>query len=413
MSPVMNAVLNQHGSDSVRVGVILVGAGKSVRMGGMDKIFAPVAGRPVIEHSLEVFEASRWISRVVLVLSEYNYKRGDALVNTRNFEKVASVHIGGDRRQDSVRIGLDALLNHATTSPFDFIMIHDAARPFVDESMIDRGVKAAQRFGSAVAAIRVTDTIKVVDASLAISSTQARDPLWIAQTPQIFDAHHLAAAHRDVVHDVTDVAEMVEISGKSVSIFDGSSTNIKITTPGDLTVAEAIAVSRHGPTSGEGDREARWGVGFDGHALVSNRPLILGGVEVPFDSGLLGHSDGDVLLHAIADALLGGGGCGDIGNHFPSSNPALKGMDSRAIVKSVIDRVGLNHWEPYYVDATIIAERPQLSPVLGQIMESVASILGLPVADVNVKATSTDRVGAIGEGHGIAAYAIVTLHRFQ
>ena len=409
----MNAVLNQSENDSVRVGVILVGAGKSVRMGGMDKIFAPVAGRPVIEHSLEVFQASRWISRVVLVLSESNYGRGDALMNARNFEKVASVHVGGDRRQDSVRVGLDALLNHSSTGPFDFIMVHDAARPFVNESMIDRGVKAAQRFGAAVAAIRVSDTIKVVDDSLTVSSTQDRNLLWIAQTPQIFDTHQLVAAHRDVVRDVTDDAEMLESSGKSVAIFDGSSTNIKITTPGDLTVAEAIAVSRHGPRSGDGDGEARWGIGFDGHALVSNRPLILGGVEVPFDSGLLGHSDGDVLLHAIADALLGGSGCGDIGTHFPSSDPALKGIDSRDIVKSVIDRVGLNHWEPYYVDATIIAQRPRLSPVLSQIMESVASILGLPVTAVNVKATSTDRVGAIGGGHGIAAYAIVTLHRFQ
>jgi len=393
-------------------GVIIVGAGTGTRMGGIDKVFAPIGGRPLLLHSLDALHGCARVRSMSLVLSDRNLSRGRALVAENRLTKVVAVVPGGARRQDSVRAGLDALL--AASGPPDalaWVAVHDAARPFVDEAMLDRGIEAATTTGAAVAAIPATDTIKAVDANRLVVDTLNRSRLWAIQTPQVFRPTLLAEAHSEVTVDVTDDAAMVELDGGRVAVFEGSPDNIKVTSPEDLAVAEAIAARRGSALAGAAPAGARWGIGFDGHALGPGGPLRLGGITIPFDMGLIGHSDGDVLLHAIADALLGAAGLGDLGRHFPSSDPAYAGIDSGVLLRRVLDMLREHGWGVEHVDATIVAQRPRLSPFQTGMAASVASLLGLGPALVNVKVTSTDRVGAIGKSEGIAAQAVATIRR--
>jgi len=398
-------------SDPQDTGVVIVGAGLGTRMGGVDKAFVPVAGEQLLFHSLCMFEGCARVRAIVIVLSEGTLEWGRAAVGQRDLSKVIAVVPGGERRQDSVRWGLDALLAGAgEADPLAWVAVHDAARPFADEAMLERGIEAAGATGAAVAAIPVTDTIKVVGGDRVVVDTPARGNLWAIQTPQVFRPALIARAHVAIRADVTDDAAMVEQAGGRVAVFEGGPDNIKITRPEDIAVAEAIAARRSGAIAGASAPGARWGTGFDGHALSPGRPLRLGGIGIPFEMGLVGHSDGDVLLHAVADALLGAAGLGDLGRHFPSSDPAYAGADSGGLLRTVKDMLAERGWRPEYLDATIVAQRPRLSPFQNEIETSIAAILDLNPASVNVKVTSTDRVGAIGRGEGIAAHAVVTIH---
>ncbi|MBM3959791.1 MAG: 2-C-methyl-D-erythritol 4-phosphate cytidylyltransferase [SAR202 cluster bacterium] len=395
--------------------VVVVAAGRSERMRGIDKIFVPVRGIPLVAICLQAFQASDDVHSVTLVVAEGNRLPAQAMVAEWALTKVAVTPTGGPRRQDSVRAGLEAGGNAA------WVAVHDGARPFVTHEMLARGKRAAAETGASIAAIPARDTIKDVGADRIIRNTPNRDRLWVAQTPQIFDRTLLLRAHREVTADVTDDAAMIEAIGGRVAVFEGTSWNIKVTTPEDLLLAEAIAghlgigsaFGSHGesatgqPVVADGGT-IRYGVGFDGHRLIAGGPLRLGGIDVPAEVRLEGHSDGDVLLHAVASAVLGAAGLGDLGRHFPSSDPALRGVDSRTILARAVTLARASGWVVEYVDATIVAQRPKLAPYLEQIGKSVAGTLGLADAQVNVKATSTDHVGAIGRGEGIAAQAMAT-----
>jgi 2-C-methyl-D-erythritol 4-phosphate cytidylyltransferase/2-C-methyl-D-erythritol 2,4-cyclodiphosphate synthase len=259
--------------------------------------------------------------------------------------------------------------------------------------------------------VPVKDTIKETGADRIVTATPDRSRLWAVQTPQIFRADLLKAAHRKITADVTDDASMVELCGGKVAVFEGHYDNIKITTPGDMALAEAIWDRRNRQPADSAPR--RWGTGFDGHKLVPGSPLKLGGVEIPFEMRLEGHSDGDVLLHAIASAFLGAAALGDMGSNFPSSDPSLKGIDSAELLRRTLAMVRARGWEPEHLDATIIAQRPRLSAHTAAIRDRIAHITGLDAGSVNVKVTSTDHVGAIGEGQGIAAQAVATIHRIS
>jgi 2-C-methyl-D-erythritol 4-phosphate cytidylyltransferase len=224
------------------VGAIIVASGEALRMRGIDKIFAPLLGWPLVAHSVAAFSGSAAIQRIVLVVSSRNVSAGRSLVEERDWSKVAEVCAGGERRQDSVRAGLDRLQD------VEWVVVHDGARPLVDTDMIDRGLDAARETGSAVAAVPVSDTIKVADEDLRVTRTLPRSHLWAAQTPQVFRRTILAEAHDGVAEDVTDDAAMVEKLGGKVKLFTGSSENIKVTTPVDLTIAEALLAARHGDT---------------------------------------------------------------------------------------------------------------------------------------------------------------------
>lgn len=387
-----------------RVSVILLAAGSSSRMEGVDKQVFSLRGWPVFMHSLKVFEASQHVESICVVFSESNIEQGrEALVNA-GLTKVEAIITGGARRQDSVSKGIDALAGMDPAT--DWLIVHDAARPFVDEPMIERGLLAALETGASVAAVTLKDTVKQVDGNRVVA-TPDRSGLRVVQTPQVFRLSTLAEAHAVITSDVTDDASMVEQNGGAVTVFEGSYDNIKITTRGDIALAEAIYDQRNRqPTD---SLKRRWGIGFDGHALATGGPLRLGGVEIEFDKHLEGHSDGDVLLHAVTSAFLGAAGLGDMGSNFPSSDPSLAGIDSMELLARALAKVSEAGWEPEHLDATIIAQQPRLSGHVAAIAERIAAATGLDVMSVNIKVTSTDHVGAIGEGKGIAAQAVATL----
>ena len=391
-----------------QLGVIVVAGGSSTRMEGVDKIFADLGGAPVLVHCLDVFQCSSAVATIVVVLAEHNLELGRDLIASREFDKVGSIVTGGARRQDSVRLGLEAM---AKAGPLPaLIAVHDGPRPFIDEAMIQRALAAVGETGASVPVTPVTDTIKRVDEAGAVVDTPDRSSLRAVQTPQIFRAELLVAAHGAVNEDVTDDAMLIERDGGAVTVFEGSSDNVKITTPDDLVTAAGILAARNLLSAGgSADDALRWGTGFDGHALVPGGGLRLGGVDVPFEMRLEGHSDGDVLLHAIASAILGGAGLGDLGTHFPSSSPDWAGADSRIILRKVAGMAIEAGWVVDFLDATIVAQQPMLGPYLVEIASGIAETLDIDPDRVSVKATSTDHVGAIGRGEGIAAQAIATL----
>ena len=392
-----------------RLGVVIVAAGQSSRMGGVDKQVALLGGEAVISHSLRVFETFEGVDSVVLVMSAENIEDGRAAVEAGKFTKVVDVVIGGARRQDSVKIGLDVLASQTDDIP-DFVAIHDGARPFIDHEMLERGVLTAQKIGAVIAAVPMKDTIKFAPHRV-VTETPDRAGMWAVQTPQIFRYDVLKAAHEMITDDVTDDASMVENVGGLVAVFNGSNDNIKITTPEDLELATLIHERRTGSVlSGASDTAgSRFGIGFDGHALVDGGPLRLGGIDIEFDQRLDGHSDGDVLFHAIASAILGAAGLGDLGGRFPSTDERYAGFDSAQFIAESARLVLEAGWLVDHVDATIIAQRPRLGSEAPRMEVQIGAICGLENTDSNVKITSTDRVGAIGAGEGIAAQAIVTI----
>jgi 2-C-methyl-D-erythritol 4-phosphate cytidylyltransferase/2-C-methyl-D-erythritol 2,4-cyclodiphosphate synthase len=378
-------------------------------MGGVDKQVALLGGEAIISHSLGVFETFDAVDSAVLVMSAENIEDGRAAVAAGKFTKVVDVVVGGDRRQDSVKIGLDVLANQKNGVP-EFIAVHDGARPFIDHEMLERGLMTAQKIGAAIAAVHVKDTIKIAPHRV-VTETPDRDGMWAVQTPQIFRYDVLNTAHEMTTDDVTDDASMVENVGGLVAVFNGSNDNIKITTPEDLELATLIFERRTGSVlSGSSDTAgSRFGIGFDGHALVDGGPLRLGGIDIEFDQRLDGHSDGDVLFHAIASAILGAAGLGDLGGRFPSTDERYAGFDSAQFIAESVWLVLQAGWLVDHLDATIIAQRPRLGSEASKMEANIGAITGLENTDINVKITSTDHVGAIGAGEGIAAQAIATI----
>ena len=399
--------------NSGRLAVVVVAAGQSTRMAGVDKQMTTLRGDPVISHSLRVFENSDLVGPVVLVMSSDNLEAGRAAVEDAGLQKVVAVVEGGRRRQDSVKIGLDILATEQTGRP-DFVAVHDGARPFIDSEMLARGLNAAEKIGAAIAAVPLKDTIKVAPHRL-VTETPDRSVMWSVQTPQIFRFDVLQAAHDTENDDVTDDASMVEAAGGLVGVFDGSNDNIKITTPEDLELAGLIFDRRAANLPGNsssgrtGPAGSRSGIGFDGHRLVDGGPLRLGGVDIEFGYHLEGHSDGDVLLHAIASAILGAAGLGDLGGRFPSTDERYSNYDSARFVEESARLTLETGWLVDHVDATIIAQQPRLNSEVPGMMEQLSAINGITSSGINIKVTSTDHVGAIGDGEGIAAQAIVTL----
>ncbi len=392
-----------------RLGVIVVAAGRSSRMGGVDKQLLRLGGIPVILHSLRAFESFSSTSSIVLVMSEDNFAAGINVVEESGLSKIVDVVVGGERRQDSVKIGLDVLASNVNKIP-EFVAVHDGARPFVDHELIERGMSTARAIGAGIAAVPVKDTIKVAPHKI-ITDTLDRSELWAIQTPQIFRYDVLNTAHDVVRDDVTDDASMVESSGGIVATFSGSDENIKITTPEDLHLASLILEQRLGQSSlsGSGPSGSIFGIGFDGHRLVVGGPLRLGGVDIDFGYHLDGHSDGDVLLHSIASAILGAANLGDLGGQFPSSDERYINFDSTKFIAESARKALLDGWLVEHVDATIIAQRPKLAAEALSMAAKIGEIDGLDNSTINIKITSTDSVGSIGAGDGIAAQAIATL----
>jgi 2-C-methyl-D-erythritol 4-phosphate cytidylyltransferase/2-C-methyl-D-erythritol 2,4-cyclodiphosphate synthase len=394
-----------------RMGVVVVAAGRSSRMEGVDKQVTLLGGEAVISHSLRVFEEFADVGSIVLVMSADNLEAGKAAVEAGGFSKVVDVVAGGERRQDSVKIGLDLIAAHTDGTP-EFIAIHDGARPFIDAEMITRGLVTAQKIGAAIAAVPVKDTIKTAPHRV-VTDTPDRSGMWAIQTPQIFRFDVLKTAHEMTNEDVTDDASMVELVGGMVAVFTGSNDNIKLTTPEDIELASLIYDRRNvdykSASGGIAVEGSRFGIGFDGHGLVDGGPLRLGGIDIEFHQRLDGHSDGDVLFHAIASAILGAAGLGDLGGRYPSSDERYAGFDSTQFIAESARLALQAGWLVSHLDATVIAQRPRLASSTPKMAAKIDKINGLEATSINVKVTSTDHVGAIGMGEGIAAQAVATL----
>lgn len=373
---------------------LIVAAGRGHRFGGeLPKQYADLGGRPVLRLSLALFASHPQVDVVRAVIHPDD--RGLYEGCSRGLPLAEPVP-GGSSRQESVRLGLESLV---TLNP-DSVLIHDGARPFVDGGIVTRVLTALAEHPGAVPALPVNDTVKRAEANV-ITNTVDRTGLWRAQTPQGFLFADILAAHRRAAgRELTDDAAVAEDAGLAVAVVAGCEENVKITTAEDLRRA-AMALT--------GPGEVRVGHGYDVHRFVPGRPLRLCGVEVPHDQGLEGHSDADVALHALTDALLGAIAAGDIGHHFPPGDPKWAGASSDTFLRHAAALVEARGGVVSNVDITVVCERPKIAPLRMRMAASVAAILGIAADRVSVKGTTTEGLGFTGRREGIAAQAIVAV----
>ncbi len=379
-------------------GVVIVAAGEGKRLkAGMPKAWVPLAGKPLFLHSLETFHALHWVKRIVLVVSRAHVSRAARLLASYGFSKVVRVVAGGKRRQDSVALGARAL----PRAGLSVILVHDNARPFVDSEVALGVARAALRHGGALAALPVSDTPKRAGAGGCVAATLSRSGLWLAQTPQAVRAdlvpgwlEALAGGH------VTDDVQPLEEGGVRVRLVPGSGRTTKVTFREDLSIVRALAGA-----------EVRAGFGFDTHRLVPRRKLILGGVRVPFSRGLDGHSDADLVCHALTDALLGSLAKGDMGTRFGVRRRETRGASSVRLLASVAAEYAALGWRVAGADVTLLAQAPRLGRYRGKIRASLARALGIGPDQVSLKATTGKGMGSVGRGESMASFALVVLRR--
>ncbi|HZU89069.1 MAG TPA: bifunctional 2-C-methyl-D-erythritol 4-phosphate cytidylyltransferase/2-C-methyl-D-erythritol 2,4-cyclodiphosphate synthase [Stellaceae bacterium] len=374
---------------------LIVAAGRGTRFGGaLPKQYLPLGGATVLRHAVAAFASHPGIAGVQVAIREEDRERFAAAVAGLT---VLPAVPGGAERQDSVRLGLEALAQRAP----DRVLIHDGARPFPDAALIGRVIAALDRAPAAIPALPLGDTIKrVMDGT--IRETVDRSQLWRAQTPQGFRFDAILQAHRVAAGRVlTDDAAVAEMAGIAPVVVMGSEDNLKVTTQQDLAAAERLVAARLG--------DIRVGQGFDVHPFMPGDRVVICGVEIPHTASLAGHSDADVGLHALTDAVLGAIGAGDIGLHFPPSEPRWRGAASDAFLRHAAALVGERGGLVAAVDVTIICERPKIAAHRAAMVERVAAILDISPARVSVKATTTERLGFTGRGEGIAAQAVATV----
>ena len=386
---------------TMQVTAILAAAGSSTRM-GFDKLSFDLGGRTVLEQSVQAFDAHPLITDLVLVAGAGT--RAAAEAAAARCSKPVQVVAGGATRAESVRAGVLAARG-------GLVAIHDAARPFVTAQVITAAICAAAECGAAAPAVPVKDTVKqaargdgrTVPAGCAVAATPDRSTLYAVQTPQCFDRaaylRILDTLPPDAARLVTDDCSLFELAGRPVRLVQGDYANCKITTREDLPPQKKEASGM------------RIGHGYDVHKLVEGRRLILGGVDIPWEKGLLGHSDADVLTHAVMDALLGAAALGDIGRHFPDTDPRYAGVDSLQLARAVAQLLAQAGWRAGNIDATILCQAPKLAPHIPAMRENLARALDMPVDAVSVKATTEEHLGFTGAGLGIAAHAVVLLEK--
>ena len=374
---------------------LVVAAGRGTRIGApLPKQYLSLAGEPLLRHTLSALAAHPRISGVRVVIHPDDRERYEHAA--RGLDLLLPVP-GGAQRQDSVRLGLESLLE---LDP-DVVAIHDGARPFVESAVVDRVLDAVEHAAGAIPALAVADTLKR-GRDGHIVETVDRSHLWRAQTPQAFRFREILAAHRAAAGlELSDDAAVAERAGLAVSLVAGSETNLKVTAPDDFARAEGMLLARLG--------DIRTGQGFDVHPLGAGDHVWLCGIKVPHERALIGHSDADVGLHAITDAILGALGAGDIGQHFPPSDPQWRGAASDQFLCHAAALVAQRGGRIAHVDVTIICERPKVSPHRPAMIARIAEILGLAADRVSVKATTTEKLGFTGREEGIAAQAIATI----
>ena len=382
-----------------KVSAVLVAAGSSTRM-GFDKLSFDLGGETVLHRSIRAFAQCPLVDEIILVAGS---NRAFAQQQAADCAKPVCVVAGGATRAESAKNGVLAASGA-------LVAVHDAARPFVSQQVITAALEAAAQCGAAAPAVPVKDTIKAavrgsgktVPESCFVHATPDRSTLYAVQTPQCFDrAAYLAALEEldaEKARLVTDDCSLFELTGRPVQLTQGDYANLKITTREDLPRPEQ-----------KEEHKMRVGHGYDVHRLVEGRKLILGGVEVPFEKGLLGHSDADVLAHAVMDAVLGAAALGDIGQHFPDNDPVYSGADSLKLARRVAEILKEHGFRIENIDATLLCQRPKLAPHIPAMRRNLADAFGLPVDAVSVKATTEEHLGFTGEGLGIAAHAVALI----
>jgi 2-C-methyl-D-erythritol 4-phosphate cytidylyltransferase/2-C-methyl-D-erythritol 2,4-cyclodiphosphate synthase len=416
----------------MHVTAIIAAGGRGQRFGGrLPKQLVSIGGRSLLERSVAVFLTHPEVDEVIVALPAELVGDPPRFLTTGS--RPVRIVAGGDRRQDSVTNGF-----RAASERTDVIVVHDAARPFATASLVSRTIAAAAESGAAIAALAAGDTVKrggsrqaapeggpggtPSDGSAAppeifrreagqyVLETLPRRSIFLAQTPQAFRREVLrdALALADAAVEVTDEATLAERAGHAVRIVEGERTNIKITTPEDLVVAQAIAAgsARDGAAP---DARTRLGTGYDLHTLVEGRPLILGGVTIPSDRGALGHSDADVVCHSVTDAILGAGNLGDIGRHFPDTDPRWKGASSLDLLARASALVAERGFAVGNVDVTVILERPKIKDHVDAMRRAVAAALGVELDRVSIKGKTNEGVDAVGRGEAIVAHAVALL----
>ena len=382
-----------------KVSAVLVAAGSSTRM-GFDKLSFDLGGETVLHRSIRAFAQCPLVDEIILVAGS---NRAFAQQQAADCAKPVCVVAGGATRAESAKNGVLAASGA-------LVAVHDAARPFVSQQVITAALEAVDRCGAAAPAVPVKDTIKAavrgsgktVPENCFVHATPDRSTLYAVQTPQCFDrAAYLAALEEldaEKARLVTDDCSLFELTGRPVQLTQGDYANLKITTREDLPRPEQ-----------KEEHKMRIGHGYDVHRLVEGRKLILGGVEVPFEKGLLGHSDADVLAHAVMDAVLGAAALGDIGQHFPDNDPVYSGADSLKLARRVAEILKEHGFRIENIDATLLCQRPKLAPHIPAMRRNLADAFGLPVDAVSVKATTEEHLGFTGEGLGIAAHAVALI----
>ncbi len=409
-----------YGENHTAVIIAAAGAGKRMGMGEINKVYLCLEGEPVLARTIRAFEEHPYVDEIVVAVRRQDEDLCRALIKEKGFKKIGGCVIGGKERQDTVGLALERVSEKAR-----LVLVHDGARPFVQAETITEVIKAACQTGAAVAAVPVKDTIKIAGAperdegesrrEIQVEKTPDRNRLWAAQTPQGFRKEILQRALKKAEAEgfyATDEGALAEKIGEKVFIVQGKYDNIKVTTYEDLAAGKAILQGRKErkeklplrEKKGEGN-SVRVGIGYDVHRLAEGRALILGGVAIPWKKGLAGHSDGDVLVHSVMDALLGACALGDIGKLFPDTDPAYKDISSLKLLSRVKDRLAHEGFRICNIDATVIAQAPRLSGSTRQMEENIAQALGIHGGQVSVKATTTEHLGFEGRGEGIAAMA--------
>jgi 2-C-methyl-D-erythritol 4-phosphate cytidylyltransferase / 2-C-methyl-D-erythritol 2,4-cyclodiphosphate synthase len=387
--------------------ILIAAAGRGHRAGeGIPKQYRNLAGKPLLARTLACFVRAL-PGGVVLPIVHKNdlefFQACLAEMGTELAQCLAAPVLGGATRQESVRAGLEALSN-GPVAP-EIVLIHDAVRPFVGGALIERAIRSAKDYGAAVPGVAVTDTIKEIDPDRSVTKTLPRCQLRAIQTPQAFRFDLILAAHRQAaaggMGDLTDDAAVAEFAGHRIHVFEGEESNVKITVPDDFASAEA---KLHDELT-----DVRTGQGYDVHAFEPGSHIWLGGVKIEHDRGLAGHSDADVLSHAITDAVLGALADGDIGSHFPPSDPQWRGAPSRIFLAAAAAKLRARGGVIAHIDATIVCERPKLGPYREAIRHSIAEIMDIRIERVAVKSTTSERLGFTGREEGIAALAIATV----
>ena len=376
------------------VSVIIAAAGNSSRMGGdVSKQLMTLSGKSVIEYSIEAFSNSELINEIVISAKENEI---DTIKEYMlRYPKITKVVTGGATRQESVANALNSLSEDS-----EYVAIHDAARPLITTEDIDSIIKETFKYDAVCPVSPVVDTVKRATNGI-IEQTDDRSKLFLASTPQTFKTslYKEAFFNTDNLQNYTDDSSIVEAFGKEVHIFVMDKNNIKITTQKDInTVKNSLSLP-----------QIKVGHGYDVHRLVENRKLIIGGVDIPHEVGLLGHSDADVLLHAIMDALLGAAGLGDIGRHFPDTSNEYKGISSLVLLDRVAALLKEKGYAVSNIDATVIAQAPKLAPYIPNMIANIANALNIAESCINVKATTEEKLGFTGEKLGISAHAVCTL----